>query len=229
MRGTAGYLIAAVAFALAGAVFLRAGLLNQDLARVDEQVVAGEYDNLTETLAGAERYYGYASRLPWIGDGPLNDIRARKAALQYWQRRYAALAPQPDPFAELPEDNVDLQFLVANAVYRHGVTRAQDRAALLAALDAGISGYLRVLANAVRHHDAAYNYEYLLRVRDEIERGRRKPGPLPEPDSPHGRGGAPQKRADMRQFKVYVPLDSKEIEKGRGAEAGKAPPIKRKG
>lgn len=229
MRGTAGFLIGAAIFALAGAVCLRAGLLDQDLARVDEHVVAAEYEDLAVVLDNVERHYAYASRLPWIGNGPVNDVRARKAALEYWQRRYGLLARDPDPFAEVPEDNIDLQFLVANAVYRQGMARARDRAAMLAAVDAGLSAYLRVLKNAARHHDAAYDYEYLLRLRDDIEKGRRKPGSLQDPDSPHGRGGAPQKRADMRQFRLYVPLDSKEIEKGKEAEAGKAPPIKRKG
>jgi hypothetical protein len=86
-----------------------------------------------------------------------------------------------------------------------------------------------VLKNAEHDHDAAYNYEYLSRLRDEIEQGRRKaPVPPPEP-SPQGRAGSAPTKEELGKFKVYVPLDSREIEQGKGGAPGKGAPIKRKG
>src|SRR3972149_9316808 len=62
-----------------------------------------------------------ASRLPWVGNGPLNDVRARRGAAQYWQRDYAALVPkESDPVAAISADNIELQRLLAHAVYRMG-------------------------------------------------------------------------------------------------------------
>jgi hypothetical protein len=229
MKAIGGYLLGAVVLALASAVCLAVGLLDRDMAEAERRAVVADYRELTGVLDRAERYYEYASRLPWIGPAPLNDVRARKAALQYWERRYAALLPNPaDPLASIPPENVDLQFLVASAVYRQGAAGAKDRPAMVAALDAGIGAYLTVLKNATRHDAAAFNYEYLLRVRDEIDKNRRKTAAPPEPSGPHGSSGAPQEQTDTSPFKVYVPLDSGERNKTDG-EAGRAEPIKRKG
>lgn len=230
MKAIAGYVVGAVVFALVGAVCLQAGLLDREIAHGQHHVVVADYGVLENALDTAERYYGYGSRVPWIGNGPLNEVRARKAALQYWQRRYASLVPeQDDPVASVPSDNIELQFVVASAKYRQEIARAKDRPTIVAALDAGIASYLTVLRNATRHGDAAYNYEFLVRLRDDIEKGRRKTVAVLDANSPFGRPGGQQERGDTRPFKVYVPLESKEIEKGTGAEAGKAPPIKRKG
>lgn len=230
MKAILAYLVAAAIFGLVGAVCLQAGLLDRDIADGQQRAAAAEYGELEIALETAERYYGYASRLPWIGTGPVNEVRAQKAALQYWQRRYANLVPEAgDPLAGVPADNIDLQFLVTSAAYRQRAAQAHDRPSSMAALDASIAGYLTVLRNATRHADAAYNYEFLMRVREEIEKGRRKTISTGDPDNLHGHPGAQQERGDTRPFKVYVPLESEEIKKGTGSEAGKAPPIKRKG
>src|SRR3972149_11772877 len=83
-----------------------------------------------------------ASRLPWVGNGPLNDVRARRGAAQYWQRDYAALVPkESDPVAAISADNIELQRLVANAVYRMGQVQSTDKEKTLAAIDASLNAY----------------------------------------------------------------------------------------
>lgn len=227
MKAIAGYLLAALVLALVGAVCLAAGLLERDMARAEQSLMAMKYDEPDQTLATAERYFEYGSRLPGIGNGPVNDVRARRAALRYWQRQYGAIVPrQPDPVSGVPADNIELQLVVANAVYRSSQTRAKDRQTTLQALDAGIQAYLAVLKNATRQEDAAYNYEYLVRLRDDILKGRAKPG-QGEPNDPHGRAGGPPPDRELSKFKVYIPLDSEEREKA--GQAGKGGPIKRKG
>jgi hypothetical protein len=113
-------------------------------------------------------------------------------------------------------------------MYRQGIARAKDKAATLATLDAGIGAYLTVLKNATRHEDAAYNYEYLLRLRNDVGKGRRKVIAPEEAGDPHGTHGAPPEQADTTEFKVYVPLEAAERKNTEG-EAGKAAPLKRKG
>lgn len=231
MRAIAGYLLGVVLLALIGGVCLAAGLLDRDLALAQQDLVALNYDGPDATFEKAERYYAYSSRLPWVGDDVLNDVRARRAALQYWQRRYASIVPeQDDPVAGVAEDNVALQLVVANAVYRTRQTQAKDKQTTLEALDSGILGYLTVLKNAGRQEDAAYNYEYLVRLREELLKGRRKPGlvSVEETTSPHGRAGAPPEQETDGEFKVYVPLESDERDMS-GGKSGKATPIQRKG
>jgi hypothetical protein len=145
----------------------------------------------------------------------------------------------------VPADNVELQMVVANALYRVGQTQAKDRPTTLQALDVGAEAFLTVLKNARRNDDAAHNYEYVVKMREELTRNRRKPGlPVAEPGTPLGRPGAVAKNKTGDAFKVYVPLESEEREEAdaaakklqgpknpdpSGGNAGKAPPKGRKG
>src|SRR5688572_8096225 len=109
MKAMTAYLLAAIIFGFVGAVCFRAGMLDHDMALAQERVVAADYSQLEEVLETAERYSAYAGHVPWIGSGPLNEVRARKAAMQYWQRNYAAIAPaQQDPLADIPPSNIEL-------------------------------------------------------------------------------------------------------------------------
>jgi hypothetical protein len=227
MKSITGYLVAAAVAALLGAGCLAAGLLDRDLARAQEVVAAKDYEEPEAAYDTAERYFQYASHLPGVGNGPVNDVRARKAALKYWRREYRELVPQQaDPVGSVANDNVDLQLVVAGAVYRNGQAQATDKETLLTAVDAGINAYLTVLKNPDPPEEAAYNYEYLIRLRDTLDKGAKMPVKVEE-KSPEGASGAPPAAQDEREFKVYVPLEPDE-RKNEG-EAGKAAPARRKG
>ena len=230
MKAITACLLGAVVMALVGAVCLAMGFLDRDIAHAQEHIVSADYGEPQQIFQRAERYYEYASRIPWIGNGPLNDMRAREAALQYWQRRYAAIVPeQADPVANIPSDNLALQFVMASAMYREGLAVAKDKATTLAALDAASNAYMTLLRNASRHDDAAYNYEYIVKLRGDIDKGRRKATP-PQSTEPEGnQGKQPTELVDDSKYKLYVPLDKEELDKSKPAEAGKQPPIKKKG
>ena len=230
MKGISGLLVAAAALALLGVLFAAFGLLERDMAQAQERVTTMNYDGVEETLDTAEHYYEYGSHLPWIGSGPVNDVRARKAALHYWQKNYATIVPQQsDPVGAVASDNSALQLIVADAVYRTGQAQSKDKETTLQALDAGINAYLAVLKNAARQEDAAFNYEYLIRLRDEVDKGKRKPGPgdlvLKGPDG--AAGTPPTIDSTMSDFKIYIPLETQERQ-DQGV-AGKAGAGKRKG
>ena len=230
MKSITGYIISAVVFALVGGALLAAAYLDRDLATAQEHVAAQKYDDVEPTYETAEKYYDYASHVPGIGDGPANDIRTKHATLHYWQKDYAAVIPQPtDPVGSVAQDNTDLQLVVANAVYRNAQPKMKDKESTLAALDQGIAAYVAVLKNSPRNEDAAFNFEYLVRLRDEIDKGKRKPGPqemvLKGPDG--AAGAPPQIDSSMSDFKIYIPLESQERQ-DQGV-AGKAAPGKRKG
>jgi hypothetical protein len=230
MKGISGLLVTAALLALLGGTLLRLGVLERDLAKAQENVTTMNYDGVEQTFDSAERYYEYGSHLPWIGNGPVNEIRTRRAAMHYWQRSYGAVIPQQtDPVGAVSADNPALQLIVANAVYRDGQSRSKDKATTMQALDAGINAYQAVLKNTVRDDDAAFNYEYLIRLRDEVDKGKRKPGPgdlvLKGPDG--AAGAPPTLDSTMSDFKIYIPLDSQERQ-DQGV-AGKATATRGKG
>jgi hypothetical protein len=228
MKAIVGHLLGAVVLALIGGVCLAAGLLDREMGHAQEHLAAQEYNEPEAIFENVEPYFEYSSRVPGIGNGPLNDVRARRASAQYWQRNYATIVPEvTDPVASIPSDNVAQQLIVANSIFRIGQAEAKDRTSMLQMLDAGILGYQTVLKN-VAQQDAAYNYEYLVRLRDELQKGRRKgQGDEPTDDGQHGQAGGPPPSTNMEKFKVYIPLDPSEREKA--GEAGKGAPIKRKG
>jgi hypothetical protein len=230
MKGISGLLLAALALALLGAGLAAAGLLERDVAQAQANAATKNYDGVEETFDRAERYYEYGSHLPWIGNGPLNDVRARRAELHYWQKAYSEVLPQQsDPVGAVAQDNSRLQLIVADAVYRTAQAQAKDKETTMQALDAGINAYVAVLKIASRQEDAAFNYEYLVRLRDEVDKGKRKPGPgdmvIKGPDG--ASGAPPTLDSSMSDFKIYIPLDSQERQ-DQGV-AGKAGAAKRKG
>jgi hypothetical protein len=229
MKAIVGYLLAAVVMAAVGAAGLTLGFLDRDIAHAQEHIITGEYTEPLQIFQKAERYYEYAAGIPWIGGRLRDDMRARQAVLQYWQRRYTAVVPEEsDPVANVPADNLTLQLVMANAMFREGLAVATDKATTLGALDAAANGYLTLLRNADRHHDAAYNFEYVTRLRNDVAAGRRKTVPPPSTETIEGAKGAPAEvsATDTQQFKMYVPLDGREQDK---AQAGQAAPIRRKG
>ena len=233
MKGVTGFLTGAIVLAVVGATCLAARAIERELARVQQDFATFKYDEPEATFDTVERYFEYGSRLPGIGNGPLNDVRARKATLRYWRGQYDEIVPQQsDPVTAIPVDNIDLQLIVADALYRRGQAKSKDKRTTLEALDAAIVGYVTVLRNASGQNDAAYNYEYLVRLRNDIDKGRTKPPTnelaaerMPE-RSPAGTPGGQPTARNRPQFKIYVPLDSNERDTGL---AGKAGQLKRKG
>jgi hypothetical protein len=230
MKGITAYIVFAIALALLGAGLLVAANLDRDLATAAEHVVAQKYGDVEPAYETAEKYYDYASHIPGVGAGPANDIRAKHATLHYWQKDYAAVIPQQtDAVGSVPADNSDLQLVVANAVYRIAQSKMKDKETTLAGLDQGILSYVTVLKNSPKNEDAAFNFELLVRLRDELDKGKRKPGPaemvLKGPDG--AAGAPPQIESSMSDFKIYIPLESQERQ-DQGV-AGKAAAGKRKG
>ena len=227
MKGIVGYLFVAVMLALAGAVCLAAGYLNRDMAHAQQSVMALKYDEADKTFATTEHYFEYASRLPWIGDGPLNDVRTRRAEVKYWQGQYAAISSQPESGNGTGADNTGLQLVSAHAGYRAGRLQAKDKPAAVQAVEAGMQAYLGILKNTTRQEDAAYNYEYLVRLRQDLLEGRANFRAPKAQFDPNGLSGSLLSRGDGAQFKTRIPLQNEERDKAAGA--GKIPPAKKKG
>ena len=238
MKGVIACWLAALGLGFLGALCLTAGRFEQSVARVQRNLTTLNTEGAEETFTLAEQYFEYASYIPGVGNQALNDIRARKASLHYWQRQYDAIIPHSDdPIGSLPRDNTELQFIVANALYRSAQTQAKelqnDRQSVLQSIDTGIKAYLAVLRNSTRNEeDAAFNYEYLVQLRGAILAGNGKPkdGDPGEKTNPHGQPGRTPQQSDMNDFKIQIPLEPKESEDHKsGLDAGKTGARARKG
>lgn len=229
MKGIAGLVILAVLLAAAGATALGMASFERRMAGVEEDLATMRYAEAAEKLSAASSYAHYTRWLPGAAGRAAADLQAREASARYWQREYDALLPrEADPVGAVEGDNVSLQVMVANGLYRAGQSRSTTRETTMQALDEAISGYMTVLKGEQWDERAAYNYEYLLRLRDELSSGKRKTAPPPDnKEASLGTAGGPGEATSMKKFEVYIPQDAEE--RNVAAEAGKAAPNKRKG
>lgn len=231
MRTFIALTFAAIALALFGFSALGVSKLEGHLADAQQQLATLQYDSAKESLVEANQYADHARWVPWLGRDERQEIRARNAALQYWKKEFDTLVPaQAEPVAAVGDDNVELQLVVANAAFRVGQGRSKDKATTMKALEEAAAGYLTVLKNNTWHTDAAYNYEYIVRLRDELAKGKQPPQPPKDQseESDNGESGAPSPATSSKGFQIYIPLEQGE-KNPSGGEAGKAAPKERKG
>jgi hypothetical protein len=222
--------VLAVLLSVAGTLAFRVAAYERDMAAVDEQLSTEEYAQAAGRLADASRHMNGTGWIPRFGARARADIKARQAALQYWQQQYKALMPrEADPVGAAEGDEVGLQMLIANGVYRIGQAKAKDREQSVQALQDAVSGYMTVLKGPAWDERAAYNFEFLVRVRDELRNGKRKalPPPPTEQKGNNGDAGEPFEPTNTKAFEIYIPLE--EQERTKASEAGKASPNQRKG
>lgn len=183
-------------------------------------------------------------QLPW----PLSTLRADVSRLQatsdYWQGQYSAL-PSGTEGGSSESNDAALMFMAANAQYRNVKPPAKgaDVRATVAALDGVIRSYSTVLRADGTLEDAAYNYEFAIRVRDVLAKGRTAGGkpvgtdkgaPADEPQSVdlppgptiHGHPGAPPAEVNMNNFKAISPMRYDEREANPEAAPGSRMPRK---
>ena len=227
MKTIGGYVVAALALVVLGGVALAVGRLEHRIAAADEALVSLDFVESARAYDELEQYAGYARYVPWIGGDALTRMRASRAAVRYWGGDYDALLSLARGQTADGDADTELLFIAANAAYRLGQQRAADRPGMMRAIDDARAAYQVVLSEGGGHPDAAFNYEYLLVVRDDLAKGgrlasSRTPAPGDEgpqaPQTLHGREGAPPPGRSQKEFKVYVPEDrderSKENERG---------------
>ncbi len=229
MKSTVVLIVAAVVLGVGAWVGTSVSAVQGHLADAQQYVATLQYQDAQASLDAAEQAIGYARWLPGFGDEALRDIRTRKAALLYWTQKYDVLVPEgADPVSAIEEGNPDLQLVVANAAHRLGQRSRTDRDAMIQALEESASSYLTVLKSGEFREDAAYNYEYVIRLKEELLRSRRPPPPPEEnADGDMGQSGSPAETKSDESFEIYIPLES--TERPSGGDAGKAPSKDRKG
>ena len=195
------------------------------MATLDLRAPASAYAGLLEDLDAAGPLAGLlgAARA---------DMETRRAAVRYWQGDYAGLLEDyAGGNAGAAGGNVALQFIVANAATRAAIATldpaSEDRQGMLRALDGAIDVYLGVLQQSPDHLDAAYNYEYLLRLRADLASGAEI---SIIPNSQLGQEGEAPEDTEMEEIQIYVPVQEEvdpEIDESPTLGAGQR--IRRRG
>jgi len=230
MRTTITVAIVAVVLALFGFAFMGVSRLEGHMADAGQQLSTLQYEAAQQSLNAADDYSDHSRFVPFIGSDTRQEIRARQAGVLYWQRQYDIVLPAgAEPVAAVDDENVELQLVVANSEFRVKQTEFKDKASTVKALEEAAAGYLTVLKNNTWHPDAAYNYEYIIRLRDQAAKGSQPPPPQKnEEESDNGESGAPTPATSQEGFQIYIPLEQGE-KNPTGGEAGKASAKERKG
>jgi hypothetical protein len=235
MKNITGFIVAAVVLVLLGTLSLAASRADARMAAAQEYMATLRFDEAADSLDQAADSLRYARWVPWVGSDAVREVAAKRAALQYYQGKYAELVPEGDPVAAADENNVPLQFVVANAVFRDRLVAATaakpgkviDKGVIVQALDEAAAGYMTVLKGERFHEDAAFNYEFTIRLRDQAAKGQQPPSQTAE-NAELGESGAPSPSTNSQGFEIYVPLESTE-KTPAGGDAGKVSAKDRKG
>jgi hypothetical protein len=191
---------------------------------------------------GDERSLAYAMGVPGLGRDLTRQVEDAQATADYWLARYNELALGRDAAGALMERSPELLLLAANAAYRTSPWQTGNRENAIEQLTAITRNYADVLKalgtaeKAVKvadsgtpEHDvlanAAYNYEFTVRLLTVLERARPNAAPAKlefEPTTIHGHAGGPPENIPMEQFRVVIPRRSDERnqdpEGGQGQE-----------
>ena len=226
MKTVVSELVAASLLVALGSALWIANVWERRAARADEALVTLRYPEPAVEYAGLENTMRPARGVPWF-DELLAVVRERRAVAQYWQS--SDVAPDRDPA---------VVFVVANAAYRAD-QREHDKVMMTRRLDDAIRQYAGALKASPDNEDAAYNYEYAMRVKTALVKAKEVTavatsappvdGELPAGPTIHGRPGAPPKGTDMSQFKVIMPMRPDERKDMKPEDAGKPTPKVRRG
>jgi len=173
-----------------------------------------------------------------IGDGA--DAQRRDATVNYWLGRYDTIGERDGGSTD-----PDVLFVAANAAFR--AARRDNSVGPDAArrLDPVVQAYTSVLKATRRHPDAAYNLEYVSRLRDQLRLMRTNVPPtpagalrqltgsvstsdLPEGPTVHGSPGGPPPDKRPEEFQILTPKDRGERKSMEPGQA-RGGAVKRKG
>ena len=241
MKKVAGQIVLALVLAAIGGAFWVAGRLEGRVADAHEELALLRYTALDAEYGDIDQAMPFVRRVPWVADGLVDDVEEHRAASAYWRAHYDALAPQRDASGAVIEQQPAVLAMAANAAYRTGQREGSDRQSVLRRLDTAVKSYAELLKKAPNNADAAYNYEYLVRLRETTSKAKPIPpgkredptkllkqltglvmaGDLPDGKTVHGDPGSPPPNTDMTQFKMHIPIRPDERQGGSDAGQGK--------
>jgi hypothetical protein len=224
---TVGYLVVVTLLLGSGEVFRRTATLEDALSAAQEHLTTR---NPADPLAQEddERAAQLGASLPVVGPLIRADLRRQRALAAYWRADYAAVsgADATVSGADLsgPRDGA-LLFIAANAMFRDLARHPGDSQVLVRGLDAVLKAYVSVLEADPNAVDAAYNYEFVSRLRGALAAGRANIK-LPSEANMLGEKGSPPTQTKPGEFNIIVPLSPEERQEELEPGAGVVPPRK---
>jgi hypothetical protein len=215
MKTVAGACIIAVVLVLAGAVCLSEARVMRRLAADRQRLATLQY----EAESSAESTTPLVDRLQ-LPVSSTSSAESQRATAQYWQGRYEVLTPLTGATGEAATTDPALLLIAANATFRTSAPDPGNTRGSVDRLESVVQAYGDVLRADPDNVDAAYNYEYVSRMRDALARGRfvmrgsdrrvALSDDLPVGPTVHGRPGGPPPEVPMTDFKTFMPLQSDE-------------------
>ena len=221
-------LILALVLLVAGGVAWAQAELSSRVADAHQRIATLRYD-AGDALDSATNAW---TERRWQMGALADEVQRHRTTMTYWLARYQALTPLLDLTGALAVKDSGVLFAAANAAFRRSSPETGDRKRAVERLDNVVQAYADILRLDPSHLDAAYNYEYVARIRDTIARGKTPLHAVPNPtdairaDLPtgptvHGRPGMPPPEVDMATFKTLTPMKYEEREEmaepGRGS------------
>src|SRR6185436_851510 len=209
-----GQALIAILLVAAGAILWRSSEYERRLAAAERDLVTLKYDDAA--AAAAQPGGRLASLMPM---SPAADAKALASTAGYWTGDYDAAIANPEA-----------KLLAANAQFRKIREQGGSWQAVVGRMDTLVKQYAEILRDNPNNTEAAFNYEYVVRLRAVL--AARK---LPVPPfsakanglTVHGFPGAPPEEADMKKFKMIVPM--RPDERLEAEKAGKGTTKVRKG
>jgi hypothetical protein len=208
-------LIIVVLLLASGAVLWRASEHERRLAAAERDLVTLKYADAEEAAAQP------GGRLADLM--PLSTAKADAKSLEttagYWSGDY-----------DKATENPDAKLLAANAAFRRAREQGGSWQAVVGRLDSVVKQYAEILRDNPNNTEAAFNYEYVVRLRAVLAQRKQ---PVPPFDNRvngltiHGMEGAPPEEAEMKKFKMIVPM--RPDERLEAEKAGKGTTKVRKG
>jgi hypothetical protein len=213
------------------------GFYHLEVARAEEALATFDAARAERIYTHLEKKLEIGRHIPWIFDAVREDLQVRRGRLSYWRKDYAAILEETATTGENEKIlSPSLRFIRANARYR-AITGKQNREKVIRDLGQSIRDYAKTIETDPTFTDAAFNYEFLLMLRDDIAGGRRStpfrhPGAQKSLDRMkeiHGEQGAEPAFKVPQQMKVLVPREGDEDPNKRGPEPGKGSATKKRG
>lgn len=213
-------------FAAAGVLALGAWLCWAEARFIDrvgeakEQIASLHFADVPAELGAGATLSDYLPADRRLTD----DVRVATATVSYWLGRYESVTADTGNV----EADAEVLLLAANAAFRAAQRDPSAGPAAVQQLDGVLNAYASALKAAPNGagasgmsaaKTAAYNYEYVARLRDQAARSQGKAskaapllaveaaGDLPAGPTIHGRPGAPPPEARMEDLKMLAPME----------------------
>ncbi len=217
MKPAAAHVVLVVVLVAAGGILWFAAKSEERLAAAEYRFVTLRYETAAEELKAASQAGLLDPLVRRISPGASDEA----AAARYWLGDYEGLAVSDDPA---------LKLLATNAEYRALRRAGGPWQTVVGRLDAIGKRYADILRIEPGSEEAAYNYEFVIRLRATLMTTRQ---PLVPADpalnglTVHGMPGAPPDTSNAKKFKMIVPMLPDERQEAE--EAGRAGRKVRKG